>query len=60
MYFWLLLKNIPQRLKTGFVVEGHILRFCIWCDDTTTSVVPLATLHRHIVHMLNTDLILGI
>ncbi len=46
MYFWLLLKNIPQRLKTGFVVEGHILRFCIWCDDlmsTTTSVVPLAT-----------------
>ncbi len=28
MYFWLLLEfatNITQRLKTGFVVQGHIL-----------------------------------
>ncbi len=28
MYFWLLLQNnIPQRLMTGFVVQGHIKAF---------------------------------
>ncbi len=26
MYFWLIATNIPQRLKTGFVVQGHILQ----------------------------------
>ncbi len=25
MYFWLIATVIPQRLKTGFVVQGHIL-----------------------------------
>ncbi len=24
VYFWLLLQNIPQRLKTAFVLQGHI------------------------------------
>ncbi len=39
MYFWLLLQNIPERLKTGFVVQGHIYLiqlsdlFCLTCTD---------------------------
>ncbi len=27
MYFLVIATNIPQRLKTGFVLQGHILSF---------------------------------
>ncbi len=30
MNFWLIATNIPQRLKTGFVVQGHILNRFIY------------------------------
>ncbi len=27
LFFWILLQNIPVQLKTGFVVQGHILLY---------------------------------
>ncbi len=30
MYCWLLLTNIPMRLMTGFVVQGHIYHLFSW------------------------------
>ncbi len=34
--FWAIATNIPQRLKTGFVVQGHIYSY----SYQTTSIHP--------------------
>ncbi len=42
--FWLIATNIPQRLKTGFVVQGHILNIFIY-------IIEYKYIHVYTVHV---------
>ncbi len=53
MYFWAIATNIPQRLKTGFVLQGHILLPIMAHTALHFNIYTVQLDYTHTLHKYN-------